>query len=117
MTREEKIKEIKLLQKQFDKHVKAANKIGRLRDNNKINVVLAGFKIMNHISQACSIYSQMQIIATQPIPKYPVGGIVTNEPAILGNNNVETITTNRSVQYLRTRTGIATIPETDNKVK
>lgn len=83
MTKEEKLKEIKLLQKQFDRHLKALNRINKLKPSNKISVIVRrNWKIVNHITQLRIIYTQMNIVVSQ-----------------------------------RDGNGIATIPETDNKVK
>jgi hypothetical protein len=83
MTKEEKIKEIKLLQKQFDKHLKSLSKINNLKPSNKTSVIInRGYKMYNHITQLRIIYAQMNIVASQ-----------------------------------RNEYGIASIPETDNKVK
>lgn len=83
MTKEEKIKEIKLLQKQFDRHLKALAKINKLKPSNKISVIVhRSWKMVNHITQLRVIYAQISIVVSQ-----------------------------------RDGNGIATIPETDNKVK
>lgn len=119
MTREEKIKEIAAITEQQNILHKKFDRIKKLPDSKRSNVVMSRtIKLLDIFSQIRMLEMQKHIIVSQPIPKYPrCSSAFVHEPIlpeIVGDKYISIISENRLHKFKTSLQGNAALNNMKN---